>query len=77
MSMLAGAHPARHDQPAAPRHCIRAPLPRSATAMPGVLARHPDAMRRGFARLADSRFAGSDIDAQVDWQCDGDPLPAG
>ncbi|MBB2984422.1 hypothetical protein FHX57_007463 [Paraburkholderia tropica] len=77
MSMLAGAHPARHDQPAAPRHCTRTPLPRSATAKPGFLARHPDAVRRGFARLADSWFVGSDIDAQVDWQRDDDPLPAG
>ncbi|MEK6294052.1 MAG: DUF2471 family protein [Paraburkholderia tropica] len=47
-----------------------------AFADPGFQARHPDALRHGFARLADSRFAGSDFDAEVDWQRDDDPLPA-
>jgi len=47
-----------------------------AFADPGFQARHPDAARHGFACLADSRFAGPDLDAPVDWQRDDDPLPA-
>jgi hypothetical protein len=33
-------------------------------------------VRDGFARLADSRLAGPDLNALVDWQRDDDPLPA-
>jgi hypothetical protein len=42
----------------------------------GFQGRHPAAVRWSFARLADSRFAGPDLDAPVDWQRDDDPLPA-
>lgn len=47
-----------------------------AFADPGFQARHPVAVRNGFTRLADSRFAGADINAEVDWHRDDDPLPA-
>ncbi|OJA64489.1 hypothetical protein BGV68_01385 [Burkholderia ubonensis] len=42
----------------------------------GFQGRHPAAVRDGFARLADSRLAGPDLDAPADWQRDDDPLPA-
>jgi hypothetical protein len=42
----------------------------------GFQGRHPAAVRDGFARLTDSRLAGPDLDAPVDWQRDDDPLPA-
>ncbi|MBB3003961.1 hypothetical protein FHX57_006340 [Paraburkholderia tropica] len=61
---------------AAPTWRLLLAIEEQAFADPGFQARYPDAVRRGFARLADSRFAGSDIDAQVDWQRDDDPLPA-
>ncbi|MBS2132299.1 DUF2471 domain-containing protein (plasmid) [Burkholderia thailandensis] len=42
----------------------------------GFKGRHPVAVRDDFSRLADSRLAGPDLDAPVDWQRDDDPLPA-
>jgi hypothetical protein len=42
----------------------------------GFQGRHAVAVRNGFARLADNRLTGSDLDAYVDWQRDADPLPA-
>jgi hypothetical protein len=42
----------------------------------GFQGRHPAAVRDGFARLADSRLAGPDLDAPVDWQRDDELLPA-
>lgn len=42
----------------------------------GFQGRHPAAVRGGFVRLADSRLAGPDHNAPVDWQSDDDPLPA-
>jgi hypothetical protein len=42
----------------------------------GFQGRHALTVRSGFARLADSRLTGSDLDAPVDWQHDDDPLPA-
>lgn len=38
--------------------------------------RYAAAVRDGFARLADSRLTGPDLDAPVDWQRDDDSLPA-
>lgn len=42
----------------------------------GFQGRHPAEVRDGFTRLAESRLAGPDLDAPVDWQRDDDPLPA-
>ena len=42
----------------------------------GFQGRHPAEVRDGFTRLGDSRLAGPDLDAPVDWQRDDDPLPA-
>jgi uncharacterized protein DUF2471 len=42
----------------------------------GFQGRHAVAVRNGFARLAESRLTGADLDAPVDWQRDDDPLPA-
>jgi hypothetical protein len=42
----------------------------------GFQGRHAVAVRNGFARLADSRLTGPDLDAPVDWQRDNDLLPA-
>jgi hypothetical protein len=42
----------------------------------GFQGRYPAAVRWSFARLADSRFAGPDLDAPVDWQRDDNPIPA-
>jgi uncharacterized protein DUF2471 len=42
----------------------------------GFQGRHAVSLRNGFARLADSRLTGPDLDAPVDWQHDDDPLPA-
>jgi hypothetical protein len=42
----------------------------------GFQGRHAVAVRNAFARLADSRLTGPDLDAPVDWQRDNDPLPA-
>ncbi|WP_423383641.1 DUF2471 family protein [Burkholderia sp. LMG 32019] len=41
----------------------------------GFQGRHAAMVRDGSARLADSRLAGPDLDAPVDWQRDEDPLP--
>lgn len=56
--------------------CLLLAIEEQAFADPGFQARHPAAVRQGFARLADSHFAGPDIDASVEWQRDEDPLPA-
>jgi Protein of unknown function (DUF2471) len=42
----------------------------------GFQGRYAAAVRDGFARLADSRLTGPDLDAPVDWQRDDDSLPA-
>jgi hypothetical protein len=42
----------------------------------GFQGQYAAAVRDGFARLADSRLTGPDLDAPVDWQRDDDPLPA-
>lgn len=62
--------------PPAPTWRLLLAIEEQAFADPGFQARHPAAVRQGFARLADSHFAGPDIDASVDWQRDEDPLPA-
>jgi Protein of unknown function (DUF2471) len=41
----------------------------------GFRGRHAGAVRNGFARLADSRLIGADLDAPVDWRRDDVPLP--
>ncbi|MBN3808529.1 DUF2471 family protein [Paraburkholderia sp. Ac-20347] len=42
----------------------------------GFQGRHPAAVRASFSRLADTRITGGELDAQVDWQRDEEPLPA-
>jgi hypothetical protein len=64
-------------------HWVPAPIWRlfvdieeQAFADPGFQGRYAVAVRNGFARLADSRLTGADLDAPVDWRRDDDPLPA-
>ncbi|MFC0695426.1 DUF2471 family protein [Paraburkholderia humisilvae] len=43
----------------------------------GFQGRHAVGIRNGFARLADSRLTGPDLDANVDWQHEDDPIARG
>ncbi|CAB3774277.1 DUF2471 family protein [Paraburkholderia humisilvae] len=60
----------------APTWRLLVDIEEQAFADPGFQGRHAAAIRNGFARLADSRLTGPDLDARVDWQHDDDPLPA-
>jgi hypothetical protein len=43
---------------------------------PGFMARNDESVRAMFIRFGDSRLAGTDLDAPVDWRYDDDNLPA-